>query len=227
MGWLLLLALLAGCATGKGHVDQQLMAEGGGPGRNRSVTGQYLIGCPDVVQVKVHGRPEYDGLKTVGPDGRIEVADAGRVRVEGLTAAEAAGQIADGLELTPERVSVAVTEYRSQQVYLVGEVTGLQRAIAYRGPETVLDLLQRSGGITPGASVGAVYVLRAQVAEGRPPEVFHIDLKAIIEHQDQQTNVRLQPFDRVYVGETRKSCLAKCMPPCLRPLFEALCGLTR
>jgi protein involved in polysaccharide export with SLBB domain len=208
-------------------MDQRLLADAGGPDRNRGVTGQYLIGCPDVVEVKLHGRPDHDGLKPVGPDGRIEMGAAGRVRVEGLTATEAAHQLADELGLAPERVAVRIADYRSQQVYLVGEVTGLQRAVPYRGPETVLDLLQRAGGITPGASVGEIYVLRAQVAEGRPPEVYHVDLKAIVERKDQETNLRLQPYDRVYVGETRKSCLAKCMPPCLRPLFKAVCGLTR
>ena len=119
-------------------------------------------------------------MKPVGPDGRIEVGDAGRVRVEGLSAAEAAHQVADELGVAAERVAVRIVDYRSQQVYLVGEVTGLQRAVPYRGPETVLDLLQRTGGITPGASVGEVYVLRAQVAEGKPPEVYHVDLKAIL-----------------------------------------------
>jgi protein involved in polysaccharide export with SLBB domain len=102
-----------------------------------------------------------------------------------------------------------------------------QRAVPYRGPETVLDLLQRVGGITPGAAPSDVHVIRSRLAENKPPEVFHIDLQAIVMNQDQSTNLRLQPFDQVFVGEAKRSSLEKCIPPCLRPVYEKLCGIRR
>ncbi|HJT78705.1 MAG TPA: hypothetical protein VJ739_15990, partial [Gemmataceae bacterium] len=130
-------------------------------------------------------------------------------------------------EAPPATVRVRVLEYNSQQVYLVGAVTGMQRAVPYQGPETVLDLLQRAGGIAPEAAPGAVHVIRCGVAEGRAPEVYHIDLAAIVLQGDQRTNLRLQPFDQVYVGESRPSCYARCIPPCLRGLYDALFGMRR
>jgi protein involved in polysaccharide export with SLBB domain len=129
--------------------------------------------------------------------------------------------------IPPDRVQVRVSEYQSQSIYLYGEVTGLQRPVPYQGPETVLDLLQRTGGIRPGAAPGSVYVVRSHVADGRPPEVFHIDLQAILLKHDPQTNLRLQPFDQVYVGETRQSSLVKCLPHWLQPLYEKLWGMSR
>jgi polysaccharide biosynthesis/export protein len=102
-----------------------------------------------------------------------------------------------------------------------------QRAVPYRGPETVLDLLQRVGGITPGAAPSDVHVIRSRLAENKPPEVFHIDLRAIVINQDQSTNLRLQPFDQVFVGEANRSSLEKCIPPFLRPAYEKLCGIRR
>ena len=39
--------------------------------------------------------------------------------------------------------------------------------------------------------------------------------------------VRLQPFDRVFVGEAKKSSLEKCIPPCLRPVYEKITGMRR
>jgi protein involved in polysaccharide export with SLBB domain len=124
-------------------------------------------------------------------------------------------------------VHVRIAEFRSQQLFLVGQVVGLQRAVPYQGPETVLELLQRAGGITPGASPEDVDVVRSRLAEGKQPEVFHVDLRAIVLRHDAQTNLRLQPFDQVFVGESEESCLGKCMPPWLRPLYEAVCGLRR
>jgi protein involved in polysaccharide export with SLBB domain len=191
------------------------------------VPDQYLLGCPDVVEVKVIGRPDLGGCHTIGADGRIALGPLGRVRVEGLPVAEAAHAIADEANLPPERVRVDMVAYNSQQVYLFGEVAGLQRAVPYEGPETVVDLLQRTGGITPGAAPGEVHVVRTGVAEGKAPRVFHIDLEAIIRKQDQRTNLRLQAFDQIYVGETRKSCFAKFVPPCFRELYDTIFGLSR
>jgi polysaccharide export outer membrane protein len=185
------------------------------------------VGCPDVLQVSVTGRPDLDVSRPISPDGRIDIGPLGRVRVEGLSVPEAAGRIAAEAGLPSRAVQVQIVEFWSQKVYLFGEVTGFQRAVAYEGPETVLDLLHRTGGITPGAAPGEVHVVRSHVAEGRSPEVFHVDLKAVVMKHDQRTNLRLQPFDQVYVGETFPSSWEKCVPPCFRPLYEAAWGLGR
>jgi protein involved in polysaccharide export with SLBB domain len=124
-------------------------------------------------------------------------------------------------------VRVRVAEFNSQQLYLFGEVAGLQRAVAYQGPETVLDLLQRVGGITPGASLGDIEVVRTHVADGKAPEVFHVDLAAIVLKHDQHSNPRLEPFDQVYVGQSRRSSLTCSLPPWVRPVYKRVCGMSR
>jgi protein involved in polysaccharide export with SLBB domain len=221
-----LLALLAGggCVSTQPHVDKDLMAERGGPARNEGMAEGYALGCPDVLELAVGGHPELSHRYTVGADGRIDLDNLGQPRVEGRTAPEVARAVADALALPPQYVEARVVEYKSQCLYLFGEVNGLQRSVPYRGPETVLDLLQRVGGITPGAAPEEVYVLRSRVSEGQRPEVFHVDLQAIVEKHDAKTNVRLQPFDQVHIGATRRARLEKCIPPWLRPIFHALCG---
>jgi protein involved in polysaccharide export with SLBB domain len=223
----LVLCLLTGCAVGRPHLDEALLADSGTALRNQGMTQHYRVGCPDVLEVRVAGRSELGGRYTVKADGRIDLGGFGRVRVEGLAVPDIASRVAGALGATPNDVGVRVAEYNSQQVYLVGEVTGLQRAVPYQGPETVLDLLQRTGGITPGAAPGEVHVIHPGVAEGQAPQVFHIDLQAVVLKQDQRTNVRLQPFDQVYVGESEESCLAKCVPPCFRCLYDSLWGMRR
>jgi protein involved in polysaccharide export with SLBB domain len=122
---------------------------------------------------------------------------------------------------------VRVAGYNSRQIYLLGEVPGLPRSVPYRGPETVLDLLQRAGGVTPGAALDDIRVVRSHVADGRPPEVFQVDLHAILVKHDQQTNITLEPFDQVHVGERRSAQLRCCIPPWLRPLYCRACGVQR
>jgi protein involved in polysaccharide export with SLBB domain len=219
------LALAGGCALCRHNVERELMAGHPGGQRAPEIAAGYRIGCPDVLDVTVAGAPPASCRCVVDPAGAIDLGSAGQLRVEGLPVPAAAARVAAVLGVAPGDVTVQVQDYRSQQIYLIGAVTGLQRAVPYEGPETVLDLLQRVGGLTPGAADGNVYVVRPEVAEGRTPQVFHIDLRAIVLDNDPRTNIRLQPFDQVHVGETNKSCYRKCVPPCLRPLYEKVCGL--
>ena len=91
----------------------------------------------------------------------------------------------------------------------------------------MLEVFHAAGGLTPGASPRNIQVVRGHVADGRPPEAFDVDLEAILSRDDPQTNLRLQPFDQIYVGQSRRASLEKCLPPWLRPLYEGLCGLLR
>jgi polysaccharide export outer membrane protein len=197
------------------------MADRGRATRNQGVAEHYLVGCPDVLEIQVSGRPDWSGRYTVGPDGRIDLELLGRPRVEGRPLPEIAALLAGQAGLSPSEVRVRVAAYQSQQVYLFGQVTGLQRAVPYQGEETVLDLLRRAGGITPGAAPGEVYVVRTRVAEGQRPEVFHVDLRAIFQHHDERTNIRLRPFDQIHVGETRQARVERSIPLWLRPFHQA------
>jgi protein involved in polysaccharide export with SLBB domain len=175
-----------------------------------------------VLEVQVANHPETTGRFSVAPDGRIELGQYGSPRVEGQTTDAIEQLIADELQVPAETVKVRVAEYRSQSLLVFGEVVGLQRTVPYRGQETVLDLLQRVGGITPGAAPDDVHVVRTHVSDGRPPEVFHIKLASIVMDNDQKTNIRLMPFDQIYVGETRQARIEKCIPRWLRPAYQRI-----
>jgi len=229
-GLSLLLAAVAGCAAGRSHLEQALLADRSDAARGRGRAERYVVHCPDVLEFSVPGRPghaDLAGPRRVGPDGRVVLSDAVRVDADGRTAAEIAGDAAAELGLSPGDVGVRVAEYNSQQLFVYGEVVGLQRAVPFQGDETVLDLLQRVGGVAPGAAVGDVQVVRAHVADGSSPEVFAVDLEAIVLKHDQRTNVRLEPFDQIYVGQSQSSRLKPCVPPWLRPFYDAACGMRR
>jgi protein involved in polysaccharide export with SLBB domain len=193
--------------------------------RGLGVAEHYAVGCPDVLEIAVAGRPDLTGRRAIGPDGQVDLGRAGSVRVEGRTPADAAACVAHQLGLATGRVRLRVAEYNSREIYLSGAGIGVPRAVPYRGQETVLDLLQRVGGITPSAAPGDVYVVRPHVAEGDRPEVFHIDLQAIVVQKNERTNLRIQPFDQVYVGESRQGKLEKCLPGWLRPVYQAVWGI--
>jgi protein involved in polysaccharide export with SLBB domain len=226
-GWLLgaLLALAGGCATARPELARDLLADRDPPGHRADVASYYTVHCPDVLTIDVAGPAPWHDNAPVTIDGRIVLPRGLPLRVEGLTPPEIARAVARRLEVPPGLVNVSLAEYRSQQIYIYGEVNGRPRGVPYQGPETVVELLQRAGGIAPGAAADDIQVVRSHVADGTPPEVFQVDLDAILRKQDGATNVYLQPFDQVHVGQSRHSRLRPCFPCWFRPLYDALGGV--
>jgi protein involved in polysaccharide export with SLBB domain len=223
--WLSFLpVLLAGCATDRSHLDQALLADRDAAHR-RAVASSYLVGFSDVLSINIPNRPELTGLHDIGADGRIDLGELGRLRVEGKTVEVISEQLALTLSQSPESIRVRVAEYRSQHVNVIGQVSGSQRAVVYRGPETVLELLRRAGGITKGAEPDLVYVVRARVVDGGKPELYRVDLRAILFLNDPKTNIIVQPGDQVFIGEKASFCFERCVAPWLRPIYEAISGL--
>ncbi len=218
--------LTAGCALTRPKMDRELMADRGAAVRNENVIACYLVRCPDVLDIQVSDRRDLSGKVPVDSDGHILLGRK-RIRVDGQSIHEVERRVALATGCNQTHVRVKVVDFESQHVYLCGPGVGVQRAVEYRGPETVLDLLQRAGGITAGAAPNDVCVVRPRVIDDQAPEIIHINLNAILLNDDYQTNARLQPFDQVYIGETRQASFQKCVPPCFRPLYEAFCGLAR
>jgi protein involved in polysaccharide export with SLBB domain len=219
------LPLLAGCAAMNSNVDRALMADQGNAARSRVAAQEYRIGSPDLLEVTVQNHPAARFSKVVGPDGRINLGRLGQPRIEGLTTDEAARTIAKNAGVPESQVHVGVADYRSRTVYVIGQVVGAQRAVAYIGPETALDTLRRAGGITAGAAPEEVYVVRSRVSEGERPEVIRVDLRAILFNHDEKTNVTILPLDQIFVGETRRCAFEKAIAPWLRPVYELCCGM--
>jgi protein involved in polysaccharide export with SLBB domain len=225
VAWLLL--LVVGCSSRQSQLEKALLADRNPAAHGGEAVLEYHLHCPDVMEVQAPLAPHCAGSRRIEADGCVALGDGTRPRIDDLTPPQAAAVITQHAGLPPGSVQVRVAEFNSQLIYLHGEVRGQERALPYRGPETVLDLLQRAGGLTPGSAPGEVQVIRGHVAEGKTPEIFHVDLDAILLHQDQRSNITLEPFDQVHVGESRSCRMRSCIPPWLRPTFEALCGMRR
>jgi protein involved in polysaccharide export with SLBB domain len=201
-------------------VFKNLMSDRVALDRKNGVEGHYQVGCPDRLEIVVAGRWKIQS--TVGADGRINLGEHGQPRVEGRSERQIAEMIASDFGVAPAAIHVKVLDYCSQQLFLFGQVVGWQRSVPYKGQETVLDLLQRVGGINPGAEPSEVYVVRTHLADGGRPEICHVDLHAIVVDHNQKTNLRLLPNDQIYVGETRQALVERAIPPWFRPVYQAL-----
>jgi protein involved in polysaccharide export with SLBB domain len=166
---------------------------------DREIAESYQVGCPDELTIEVSGKAGFTTRKMVGPDGRIELGNYGKPRVEGRSPAQIAELLAADLAVPRDMVRVRVAEYSSRQLFLFGPIAGKQQSFPYKGQETVLEFLQRTSAFPPDKHPADVYVVRAHIVEDGRPEVFHIDLTAITDHHDLKTNVRLLPNDQIYL----------------------------
>src|SRR5262249_13783409 len=160
---------LAGCTAGRPSIDAALDRRKPAPGAE-TPDDVYTLGCPDVLEVAVRGRLECSGRREIGPDGRIDLGPLGKVRVQGEPVNAAEERVAEQAGIPRDAVGVRVVEYRSQHLFLFGEVGGPQRMVPYQGPETVVELLKRTGGLAPGAALNEIHVVRSHVADGNSPE---------------------------------------------------------
>lgn len=127
---------------------------------------QYRIGAGDVLEVLLTRGPTQDRLQVlVRTNGRISVSFA-EVFVDGLTAEQAAEEIAQKLSVyfRNPQVDVQVKEYNSKKVSVLGAVGLAPRGgvgtVPLTGRTTLLEVIARSGGLAPNASLDRVRVTR-------------------------------------------------------------------
>jgi len=112
-----------------------------------SQTSNYVIGAQDVLNVSVFDQPDLTGKFTVNEDGSFTFPLVGRVQAAGLTLPqleeELKKMLADGFFKNPQ-ITVAVDQYRSQRVFVVGEVRN-PGTYPLTGDMTLIEALARAG----------------------------------------------------------------------------------
>jgi polysaccharide biosynthesis/export protein len=158
---------------------------------------EYKIGAQDVLRIDVWKEPEISRTAPVRPDGRISLPLINDVQAAGLTAAQLAAVIADGLRkyITNPQVTVGVTEINSRRVYVTGEVTR-PGAFPLLPNMTVLQALSSSGGFSQFAKLKSIYVLRTE--DGK--QVKHpFNYKEVVSGKKPELNIPLRPGDVIVV----------------------------
>lgn len=156
-------AVLAFTGASAAQAPQTLQAGGGGQG-------EYIIGPLDVLSITVWESPDLSGKFSVEADGSFTFPLIGRVKAGGLTLRQFEGELkaklADGYFKNPQ-VSVAVETYRSQRIFIVGEVRN-PGTYPLTGDMTLIEAIARAGSTTPNASLEAIVVraVAGRAAEG-------------------------------------------------------------
>ena len=174
---------------------------------NVTVTPEYRLGPGDIISVIVWDHPEltipagsYRSAEQAGTviadDGTIYFPYAGVVKIAGMTTGEVRQLLSAKLAKYIEQIQldVRMVAFRSQQVYVVGEVTkpGIQQVNDI--PMTVIEAVNRAGGFTPEADFSRVLLTRRG-------ETYLVDIQAMYDYGATAQNALLKNGDIVNVAD--------------------------
>ena len=132
----------------------------------------YVVGFLDVLNITMLGESELARTVAVDADGMFDFPYVGRVKAAGLTLRAIKGlvekKLVDGGYFVSPQVTVEVAKYRSQNVYVLGEVR-VPGQYALTGSMTVLQVLAAAGSPTASAA-GYVIITRPAGVEPQLPE---------------------------------------------------------
>jgi polysaccharide export outer membrane protein len=169
----------------------------------------YVIGAHDVLMIAVFVQEDLGGKYPVDADGTFTFPLIGRVKAGGLTLRELEASLKltlkdDGFFKDPQ-LSVAVEQYRSQKIHIVGEIRN-PGTYPLTGDMALIEAIARAGSSLPSAS-GEALIVRAKpgkVTDGpilpnpTDTEVTTVDLKAL-QSGALELNMALRDGDTIFV----------------------------
>jgi polysaccharide export outer membrane protein len=169
----------------------------------------YVVGPQDVLSIAVFDGAELSGRYTVEADGGFTFPMLGRIKAGGRTLRQLEEdlktRLAVGFFRNPQ-VSLTVEQYRSQRVFVVGEV---RQAGTYplTGDVTLIEALSRAGSTTAAAGGEAIIVRappgRSATSSVLPnqadgAETLRVNLYALQQGNFSQ-NIMLRDGDTIFV----------------------------
>jgi polysaccharide biosynthesis/export protein len=170
----------------------------------------YIVGPQDVLTITSYDQADLSGKFSVEADGTFTYPMIGRFKAGGLTLRAAETQLKAKLKdegyFNNPQITIAVEQYRSQKVFVVGEVRS-PGPYPITGDMKLIEALARAGSTLPTAS-GEVVIVHASAGQpaGVPvlPAAADGDNVVRVDLQDLQTgasasNAALRDGDTIYV----------------------------
>jgi polysaccharide export outer membrane protein len=176
-------------------------------GSTAAQVSNYVIGAQDVLNISVFDEPSLSGKYAVELDGSFSFPLIGRVKAAGQSLREFENdlrkRLAAGYFRNPQ-VTVAIEQYRSQRVFVVGAVKN-PGAYALTGDMTLIEVLAKAGSTTDAAGDDVMLIrghggTSATLPDaGAADDVVRVNLKELQGGPAAARHLALSDGDTVYV----------------------------
>jgi polysaccharide export outer membrane protein len=162
----------------------------------------YLLQVGDVLGVRLMLNPELNEEVTVRPDGHISTTVVRDELAYGRTVPELTDALSSGYakELQHPRLSVEVKAFAPTRIYVGGEVNNPGEFVTVGPTLTLSQALARAGGIKMVGDEVKVFIIRRGPHD--EPRYFSTKYQNVMWGKDPAADVRLAPFDLVFVPRT-------------------------
>jgi polysaccharide export outer membrane protein len=176
--------------TGRGNIQV-------GSKRGEATERGFILGVGDEVKITVWKHDDLDRVLRIDPAGKIFYPLVGEVQAAGLSTNELRDIITRGLAgyIVDPQVNIEMQVFRSQKVYVLGEVRQ-PAVLPFHDPMHVLDALLLAGGFTREADEKKVILIRSY------PEMMElnfVNIMDLLKKADMKQLFVLQKDDIVYV----------------------------
>ncbi|HTW71823.1 MAG TPA: polysaccharide biosynthesis/export family protein [Acetobacteraceae bacterium] len=162
----------------------------------------YRIQVGDVLDVRLILNPELNEEVTVRPDGHISTTVVRDARAAGLTVPELDRELVSDYSGTLQnpRVSVVVRSFAPTRIYVGGQVNNPGEFITVGPTLTLSQAIARAGGTKLSSDDTDVFIIRRGPDD--KPEFLSVRYNDIQHGMDPSADVRLAPYDVVYVPKS-------------------------
>ena len=174
----------------------------------------YRLGNFDVLRIFVWGNPDLSPVINMAASGGVASTPVGRnindkgelffplvgtIKASGLTISEFREELTKRLSkyIKDPQIDVDVSAFRSQKVYVTGEVRSNAYLQVTDQPLRILDAIGQAGGLTPTADIYAVMLTRGKASAP-------IDLERAYYGGDTSANIVLQGGDIIAVPDNQQ-----------------------
>jgi polysaccharide export outer membrane protein len=172
----------------------------------------YVIGAQDQLTITVIDEPDISGKYRVDEGGGITFPYVGRVTAAGMTVGDFQERLKTLLEagyIRHPQLRVDIDQYKSQQVFVMGEVRAPGKITLTGTTMTLLEALAQAGSLTSSASNDVIVIHPTRrVNPSSPSEVegerVHVDMKDL----EAVNSVLLRDGDIITVAKAQQFFIA-------------------
>jgi polysaccharide biosynthesis/export protein len=193
-------SLIAAC-TDTSHMPPAPAQPDPGAGYVSSLT-PYKLQVGDVLDIRLMLNPELNEEVAVRPDGHISTTVVPDELAYGRTVPELTAALRQDYshDLRNPRVSVVVKSFAPTRIYVAGEVNNPGEFITVGPTLTLSQAIARAGSYKVRGDTHSVFIIRR--GPGDVPQFFSTRFSDIVAGKDPSADVRLAPYDLVYVPKT-------------------------